>query len=503
MGDGKIMKSKNEHSDHLDERTIELYIFRSNLLKDRCADVKKHLNECAGCAALHKEIFDYYAEVEMLRSEQAHKTAHALYAPDRSIRALGHAEKGMIISQEPSVPRRLVKSVRQYPARWLGGLVLLGIVMILLIPRLTHYDRNPSFARARDEFLVVYNKKGDELWRRHIGSGYDAKMAPLWIESYPDHALTTCDVDGDGRNEVLAVFGWVGARWSNSPLLKDVLCFNADGTERWKYEVHRTMVIGGVQYADDYRVSEIMVGDYDRDKHPEVFISASHNPWFPNVIIRLDARDGSFLSEYWHPGGLQFSAQKDLDGDGVDDLLFGGQNNRLGRACVVVFDPRRVEGGAPAPKEYIPQNVSSGSEKYYLIFPPTDLEKGWVDVSNQVSNMTIRSDGLLEVVVWEKLQEFSPEVFYYFDSTMTCVRVRGSDHFTAAHTKLEKEGKLTKTLSEAFYEDLRKSVLYWDGERFVNYPTKVKQSNGIAKKGENDLRGHKRTDNRREKLMVK
>jgi hypothetical protein len=39
------------------------------------------------------------------------------------------------------------------------------------------------------------------------------------------------------------------------------------------------------------------------------------------------------------------------------------------------------------------------------------------------------------------------------------------------HQKLEAEGKLTKKLDKQYYEDLRKRVLYWDGEKFVKEPT--------------------------------
>ena len=39
------------------------------------------------------------------------------------------------------------------------------------------------------------------------------------------------------------------------------------------------------------------------------------------------------------------------------------------------------------------------------------------------------------------------------------------------HQKLEAEGKLTKKLDKQYYEDLRKRVLYLDGEKFVKEPT--------------------------------
>jgi hypothetical protein len=358
---------------------------------------------------------------------------------------------------------------------------MFAVVLAFVLPKFLRHDMNPAIARAKSEFLVVSNKQGDELWRKHIGTGYDLSEGPRWITSHQEEAVTTYDVDGDGSNEVLAIFGWM-SHLLNLPIQRGVLCYNADGTERWRYEVHRNVVIGGVPYSDDYRAHLMVVGTFTPEKKPQIVLAASHNPWFPNIILSLDAKAGTLLGEYWHPGVVPCFGRKDLDGDGVEELLFAGQNNRFGRACLLVLDPRNIHGGAPVPKGSVPENIKGGTEKYYVIFPPSDLEQKWVDITNQAIEMTIRADGLIEVVIMEVLQDYRPEMYYYLDSTMTCVRVRGSDHFTAAHKMYEKEGRITRPLNDAFYEDLRRSVLYWNGEKFVTTPTPVKRRNVLAGK---------------------
>jgi len=65
---------------------------------------------------------------------------------------------------------------------------------------------------------------------------------------------------------------------------------------------------------------------------------------------------------------------------------------------------------------------------------------------------------------------------------MNCIKVGDDDVHSEFHKKLEKEGKLTKKLDEKYYEDLRKSILYWDGEKFVNYPTMNRRYLQIASK---------------------
>ena len=459
-----------QSGEHFDERTLELYVLKSDLLEVQRADIARHLSVCKGCSSLHKEIEEYYAEAGRLQAAQAEKAAHALYAPDRAIRPAGISPAGFVVSRQASVPRSFVQSVRQYPARWSAGFLAI-IAVAFLLPKLLPGDDNPSYARTKDEFMVVYNKTGDELWRKRIGWGYDVKRGEGSISSHPERALTAFDVDGDGRQEVLAVFGWTNLRDPSAPPENTILCFNADGTERWRYAVHRKVVIGGEVYTDNYRIYQMLVGDFERKGAPQVIISASHDPWYPNVLIRLNATDGSYVSEYWHPGVVCHIVQRDLDGDGIDEIVMAGQNNRYGRACLLVLDPRRISGYAPAPEKYVPLGMSKGQELCYLIFPPSDLKDKWVDITNQVVKLEAREAGLIEAAVMEPVFDFNAEVYYYLDSTMTCVRVRGSDHFTAVHKRYESQGRITNVLNDAYYENLRRNVLYWDGRQFAKRPT--------------------------------
>jgi hypothetical protein len=463
----------NNTSEHFDERTLELYVLKSDLLKERRGGVARHLKACEGCAVLHREIEEYYAEAAKLQDAQGQKAAHALYAPDRAIRPLGFSPAGFVVHQPASVPQRLVLSVRQHPVRWSAGFMAI-ILVALFLPNLLRRNENPSYARTKDEFLVVYNKTGDELWRKRIGWGYDVKLGQVSVAVHPERALTTHDVDGDGRQEVLAVFGWTTLRDPSAPPGNTILCLNADGTERWRYAVHRQVTIGGESYTDNYRIYQMFVGDFERKGTPQVILCASQDPWYPNVLIRLNANDGSYVSEYWHPGTIPHVVQKDLNGDGIDELIMAGQNNRYGRACLVVLDSRRITGYSPTPQKYIPPGMPKGQEMYYLMFPPTDMQKGWIDITNQVSKLVTREGGLLEVAVMEPVYDYKAEVYYYLDSTMTCVRVRGSDHFTAVHKRYEEQGRFMRALDDKYYEDLRSSVLYWDRSQFVKGRTGVK-----------------------------
>jgi hypothetical protein len=463
------MKTK----EHLDERTIELYVIKSESLRGRRSEVKAHLNKCPGCNALYREAVGYYREAEKLKAGRSHEVGEGLtifqhehfLTPEPPRRPLGRVNQSFLVTFK--------ESVRLYPMRWSVGFAALVLALALVIPKIGGGASVPSYARAKEEFLITYNAEGAELWRKHIGEGYDVKRMPDWLAGHPDRALTAVDVDGDGTNEVLAIFGWIMVSDKEIPGKNSIICYNADGTQRWQYEVHRDMTIGGVHYADDYRISLMLVDDFDRDGKMDVILQATHHPWFPNVLIRLSAIDGSFVGEYWHPGAVPYFAQQDLDGDGVRELLFAGQNNRFGRACLLVLDPRTIEGYAPSPPEFIPEGISRGKERYYVLFPSTELEPLWADVTNHALNLTIRTDSTIEAVVLEPLWDQRPTLYYYFDLSMKCVSVRGSDFFTGIYRQYQHEGKIQKPLDDAFYDRLRNSVRYWNGTSFVMEPTPV------------------------------
>ena len=148
----------------------------------------------------------------------------------------------------------------------------------------------------------------------------------------------------------------------------------------------------------------------------------------------------------------------------------------------MVLHPRRITGYAPTPEKYIPSGMPRGQQLYYLIFPPSDLKGRWVDITNQVAKLAAREGGLVEVAVMEPLYEYNAEIYYYLDSTMTCVRVRASDHFTAIHNRYEQQGRFSSSLNDDYFDQLRKDILYWNGRQLVNGRTEsVVAERSVAK----------------------
>ncbi len=454
---------------HIDEKILELYLLGAAQTKEQWAEIEVHLKECSGCAALYQEMKGYYDEVEGLQAERAEANKEALTLRSMIVRVPPYHAHMPREYVPATIPARVVLFVvRHYLISSASLFALVIAALLFLSPGTNVKDLNPSYARAKEEFLVAYNKEGAEVWREHIGPGYDEKSGIYFNPEHPEQVAAVVDIDGDGKNEVISIFGWIGNRL---PLSSAIICYGSDRSERWKYVFHGPIKFGNTEYSDDYKFHLMTVGDYARDGNLEVIAVAGHESWLPTAVVRLDARDGSLLSTYWHPGVLERFAHKDIDGDGFEELFFACKNGSYGKASLIVFDPRKMEGYAPLLKNDIPQGIGIGTEKYYVLFPASDIEKLWAEPSQAV-DVRISNEGITEVSVHEQAQGTGAgELHYFFDSSMKCIKVLGSNGFIGMHSKLELEGRLTRKIDDKYYEELRKGVQYWDGKQFVHEVT--------------------------------
>ena len=470
-------------ANHIAEQIFDtLFLTPDELGEEEKKNIDQHLDECKLCNEHYQVLKAFYLDLDKnLNSpptERDRAFAEKLLAKKRLALPLRAIEKRkddaldvyaeVIEPYYRSLPQRVIRYIQIHPVRAAAGFSMAAaLVAVALMTFKPTKDANPAYAQAKDGFLIVNNKHGDELWRKYIGANF-TMIAEPYLANHPERAISLQDVDGDETNELFCIFGWTGMSYPFNNLL---VCYNADGTEKWKYEIHRNVKLGGVPYSDQYRFYHIEAGDFAHSGNVEIVAAARHDPWHPNVLLQLDGKTGKLVSEFWHPGMLREFEHKDLDHDGVDELVYAGQNNRLQHACLVVFDPRKIEGSAPAPEKYYPQGISAGTEKYYIIFPASDLKQFASDITNEVRELRITNDGMIEVVVLEPTRPANGTLYYYFDSSLNCIRVRASDSFTAAHNQMEREGKLSSHLNDEYFEALRKGVLYWDSEKFVSEPT--------------------------------
>jgi hypothetical protein len=450
--------------DHVEENVLALYVLNALEVHDRRDAILSHLKECAGCTLLHDDIREYYAAVGELQKTDTSAILPVLEKSEHIVRRPDEAGKNWLMRLRPAPLREFVTSIRTYPVRWSGAFVVVVAGVLLLMPRLVRRDTTPVYARAKDEFVIALNKEGEELWRSYVGPEY---------EKHANGGVGTprlLDVDGDGGQEILVMSpptkpnGWID-------------CLNPDGKKRWRFTFKPKMDFAAETFSNDFILeSYFTVRTTDQNGRYNVAFTATHFTWWPCVVGLLDARDGKLLGEYWHPGWLQIMV-KDISGHRNDQIVAAGYNNAFKKNVFAVLDPRYVGGHGPATPEYTPRGIEAAAEKFYVLLPDPDLfalalrlppEVGAGAVMIESSSLEVRTS---RSIPFRDSGERVAVVFFDFDEHLNCIKVRGGDELVDLHRSLEKDGKLKKKLDSSYFEELRRGVRYWDGEKFVEGTT--------------------------------
>ena len=207
-------------------------------------------------------------------------------------------------------------------------LVLLGIIWRLWYGPL---DKIPDHSRLKGHVLVVENKYGEELDEVQIkGTMYPSDVAV-------QNRVCFYDVDSDGIKEMI----WAENRCDSSRNISSVMCRKLGARElMWNHPLTKEMIFPNKEDVTESRLDcgEIIVGDLDRDSTPEVYLHLVHS-FFPNLIMKLDARTGRELGCYVHVGGISTLKFADIDSDGIQELIIAAGNQAFGEACLAILDP--------------------------------------------------------------------------------------------------------------------------------------------------------------------
>ncbi|MDP3024021.1 MAG: HAMP domain-containing sensor histidine kinase [candidate division Zixibacteria bacterium] len=210
-------------------------------------------------------------------------------------------------------------------------------------------DWNPAYVeidKGDPTNALVKNKEGKTVWTKK----FDSRLS--------QNCMIVGDIDGDNRNEV--VLGIT----SNQAKSGYVCCFDDNENELWRFEVGRK---GIYPIGDIYSPHEIILVDLNNDKEKEIIISSFCANYYPDQIVILNKK-GELKGEYWHSGNIGYKFTKDMDKDGVLEIVFSGINNKLDHSpVIVVLDSRKANGQSPP---YLANNVPKAKEKLYVCISP-------------------------------------------------------------------------------------------------------------------------------------
>ncbi len=270
----------------------------------------------------------------------------------------------------------------------------------------------PSGYRVEGRTLTVLGDRERILWRHR----FPARPEP---DAYTGtYTAQFADVDGDGQQETLFVYGLSG-------LAMKLICFDSSGRAKWEFVPGHAVVDNERRsFAPPFMISSFVVTS------GMVAVSSAHHWSFPCQIALLDGRTGALLSEYWHRGHLRHLALGGVSGKRLPDLLAGGVNDapEYKQATLVVLDQNGVRGcnRTPDGRPYF-QDMDQGAERAAVFFPRTPVSR--TEEFNRVRKVSVLG-GRIVVEVAEGISEWAPPyVMYELDSSLEVINVGVSDEF--------------------------------------------------------------------------
>jgi hypothetical protein len=343
---------------------------------------------------------------------------------------------------------------RRRPAALIGGaLVVLvaaaGLVLWWAAGRFS--SRTPHHWRLQDSTLTVLDAQGRICWEKDLSPDDPRAVDDKGIRD----KVLIADIDDDRKTEVLVntVPRDVAAAGGS------LLCFEQSGRLRWTHHYGSRKTFGDRTFQASYTgrfLRHLRVGG-----RPRLLTVAKHFMWYPSQAALLDPKSGAVMEEYWHPGVISEYAVCDIDGDGNDEVLFGGLNNPgqgLGHAGLALlklpFSRSSARPALPGPEGFPP--ITGGGEIAYVLFPLPDVSK----VMGQLPAIAHLSvDSNRHILVETPLPE-AGGIVYTLDAGLNVKECRFSDNFASLHDRYRRQGLLDHVLTNKEMDSLAKVVRF-------------------------------------------
>lgn len=356
-------------------------------------------------------------------------------------------------------------------------LYLLPLLILILSILFIFIKRNglPTDFNIEGSFLVILDKKGYELWR------YDTGIKNLSIDEYRSRFqekknliggpyLCIKDLNQDDKPEVLFSVQVKGDAIGEGKLF----CFDHRGNILWDFLAGRNMTWGDKEYFPNFRIGAVDTCDFINDGTLEILVISYQYPQWPCQVVLIDF-NGDVIGEYWNSGHILDYAFPDFNYDGIKDLFIIGCNNEGGNGCLIAFDSRNVHGSSPqSEKRFSSEDLGPGTQKIYVRLPRTDVDLAESSVDPAITAFFPVKDRIVVVT------DFS-HLFYEFNFAFELLDVKTSHRFEQMHKEALRDGKINSVLNDQYMDNLKQSILYFQGKEWRSFPLKINWEAGSSR----------------------
>jgi hypothetical protein len=316
------------------------------------------------------------------------------------------------------------KTVLGISAAMVAVLVTVGALRVT-------WRSEPVRAGFEGNRLVAYDKDNREVWSY-------AFTEPLfaWYSQESPKFLRFEDLRGDGERELIAIVGFPPPM-PTSPPRHVVYCFSSRGKLLWQYEPTKILRFGGKDFSGPWTVTDVVL---DGTKSRFIWVSFTHQVWWPSFVVRLDS-DGGARLQYVQSGHIRALAT--LHNSFGSFVLAAGVNNEFDSASLAVVPQDQVSSASPQSvgAKYACDSCA-GDPHSFVLFPRSEISRVVVSPFHMADWLAVK-DGTIEVQTGEA--NTGPDIVirdYVFNSDLQLQSAEFGDNYWKLHDQLYREHKL-------------------------------------------------------------
>lgn len=388
-------------------------------------------------------------EKDEYTAKQKYNELAAKY-PSKRLKIIGAGDINDVINRRDIVNIRkqnvIVKSSKDIIRNWKISLLIAFLLSAFSYFLIGDLDENPHSYSFDGNYLYIKNKNGKLLWSKTYFQIAEFTKNLDLQRNY----IRILDTDNDGKNEILLCCSAINCQLDSLDDGK-ICCLDHHGNEKWKYSFREEVSTNYGEFSKNYAISIIdTVSNYTQK---ELIVSATHSAYFPYAIFKIDIKSGKKLpGELWHSGQFYSYLIKDIDNDGVPELIAGGCNNGFKKAVIVVIKINNLNGILPSTPNYRIQAKEIAKFEKYIILPKTDYNSLFTQLNlvRPITGVTYKAkENRIEIITIESRIEIDLGILYWFSNSFDKVEIIIGDAYAFARDQYVKKGTLPLPFSDS------------------------------------------------------
>lgn len=474
---------------HIEETNIELFAYRPESFSEKeTEEILSHLDKCSLCKEIYTTYRNIYkdisAGIENAPGENEKELAEKIvnrFEKKQSTKLLADRNSSVQIFDgkveivtKPKFFSLLyfVYMIKNYPAQSIGFIFVatLALAFVINSVKTAVKDDNPVFADVRNSALNIYNGSGEILWKKTADGIPEVKSDVLLNWASQKRYVNIVDLDSDGQNEVLIS----GELYNKGAFKADSLyCYKSDGNRKW------------VSYPEDisfdfvpkWKRTTWQIRDFftiKTNEHTRLFVIANDVVYAITMISEIDVNSGKVLASLYHSGWFMKDFLFDIDKDGSDEIFIGATSNDYLKPVLIVLKPGELKGALDKTEFFSTNIATKGNPLYYILFPVSNFGK-YISKSNSYNIYMIhKTDQGICLESEESYLGGQLGLVFNFNKEMNIMNIIPTNPYQKQYEDLYNKGLFKQQIDSTYWKALQDSIQYWDGDKFVNYPTQNK-----------------------------